>query len=177
MSWETRCSSQHLQQAPKWLGRAHCYHRVPSFPRDCLKGCCPSCRWRWPEQWCSSLGSCWGSSVSSQDKLVASLRSFQGWLVFSTILLFYHDKEVSGAVYWHKDKQAVLTADGRVGSCSAPVLALQRTGGVTISGEITIVGNSRGNSRADSEQTTDCQTAFNILASILPRGITLLRTR
>lgn len=59
-----------------------------------------------------------------------------------------------------------LPADGRVGSCSAAVLALQRNEGVKISGKITIVGNSRENSRPDSEQTTDCQTALSILALI-----------
>lgn len=59
-----------------------------------------------------------------------------------------------------------LPADGRVESCSAAGFPLQRNGGVKISGKVTIVGNSRGDSRADSEQATDCQNALSILAMV-----------
>ena len=33
------CSCQCLQQAQKWLGRAHCYHCIPVLQQDGLKGC------------------------------------------------------------------------------------------------------------------------------------------
>lgn len=63
-------------------------------------------------------------------------------------------------------KTVFLPADGRVESCSAADLPLQRIRVVKISGKVTIAGNSRGNSRPDSEQATDCQNALSILAMV-----------
>lgn len=65
-----------------------------------------------------------------------------------------------------KTNRVFLQAEGRVESCIAAGLPLQRNRGVKISEKVTIVGNSRGNSRPDSEQTTDCQNALSIFVMV-----------
>lgn len=95
------------------------------------------------------------------------LQVFKTDLFVLNILLYYHDKKVSRAVYWHKTSRVFLPADGRVETCSAAGLPLQRNRGVEISGKVTIVGNSRGNSRPDSKQAANCQNALSILAMVI----------
>lgn len=137
--------------------------------QGCLSVVCPSCRWRlpgavairaWPPLRQFSILYC------SQQGCEQGLQVFRAvlWSWLSCFVLLTRTfQELSIDI---KTNRLFLPADGRTASHSAAVLALQRNGGVKISGKITIVGNSGWNSWSDSEQTTDCQAAVSILAPV-----------